>query len=38
MSTTVCVNSTVQFIFFLIMRLNISIVTSCDALIAILVA
>ena len=27
MSTTVCVNGTVQFTFFLIMRLNITIVT-----------
>ena len=32
MSTTVCANGTVQFTFFLIMRLNI--VTSCDSLVA----
>ena len=32
MTTTVCVNSTVQFTFFLVMRLNI--VTSCDSLVA----
>ena len=30
LSTTVRVTSTVQFTFFLIMRLNITIVTSCD--------
>ena len=36
-STTVCVKSTVQFTFFLVMRLNITIVTSCDLLIVILV-
>ena len=34
MSTTVNVNDTVQFTFFLVMRLNITIVTSCDSLIA----
>ena len=37
MSTTVRVNSTVQFTFFLIMRFNITIVTSCDSLILMLV-
>ena len=37
MSTTVRVNGTVQFTFFLVMRLNITIVTSCDSLIVILV-
>ena len=37
MSTTVRVNGTAQFTFFLIMRLNIAIVTSCDSLIVILV-
>ena len=37
MSTTVRVNGTVQFTFFLIMRLNITIVASCDLLIVILV-
>ena len=37
MSTTVSVNGTVQFTFFLIMRLNITIVASCDLLIVILV-
>ena len=36
MSTTVCVNGTVKFIFFLVMRLNITIVKSCDSLIVIL--
>ena len=35
MSTTICVNGTVQFTFFLVMRLNITIVTSCDSLILI---
>ena len=33
MSTTVRVNGTVQFTFFLVMRLNITVVTSCDLLI-----
>ena len=37
MSTTVRVNGTVQFTFFLVMKLNIAIVTSCDSLIVILV-
>ena len=37
MSTTVRVNGTVQFTFFLVMRLNITIFTSCDSLIVILV-
>ena len=32
MSTTVCGNGTVQFTFFFIMKLNISITTSCDSL------
>ena len=32
MSTTVCVNGVVQFTFFLVMRLNITIVTSFDSL------
>ena len=32
MSTTVRGNGTVQFTFFFIMRLNISIITSCDSL------
>ena len=31
MSTTVRVNGTVQFTFFLVMTLNITIVTSCDS-------
>ena len=35
MSTTVSVKSAVQFTFFLVMRMNITIVTSCDSLIAI---
>ena len=37
MSTTVRGNGTVQFTFFFIMRLNITIITSCDSLIVILV-
>ena len=37
MSTTVHVNLTLQFTFFLNMRLNITIVMSCDSLIVILV-
>ena len=37
MSTTVRVNCTVEFTFFLIMRLNITVVTICDLLIAIFV-
>ena len=37
MSTTVRVNGTVQFTFYLIVRMNITIITSCDSLIAILV-
>ena len=37
MSTTVRVNGTVQSTFFLVMRLNITIVTSCNLLIVILV-
>ena len=37
MSTIVRDNDNVQFIFFLVMRLNITIVTSCDSLIALLV-
>ena len=36
MNTTVRVNRTVQFTFFLVMRLNIMIVTSCESFIAIL--
>ena len=36
MSTTVCVNGTVQFTSFLVMRLNITIVMSCDSLIVII--
>ena len=36
MSTTVRGNGTVQFTFFFIMRLNITIITSCDSLIVIL--
>ena len=36
MSSTVRVNGTVQVTFFLTMRLNITIVTSCDSLILIL--
>ena len=31
MSTTDCVNSTIQYTFFLVMRLTIAIVTSCDS-------
>ena len=37
MSTTVRGNGTAQFTFFFIMRLNITIITSCDSLIVILV-
>ena len=37
MSTTVRGNGAVQFTFFFIMRLNITIITSCDSLIVILV-
>ena len=37
MSTTVRVNGTVQFTFFLVMRLKITIVKSYDSLITILV-
>ena len=37
MRTTVRVNGVVQFTFFLVMRLNNTIVTSCDSLILILV-
>ena len=37
MSTTIRGNGTVQFTFFFIMRLNITIITSCDSLIVILV-
>ena len=37
MSTTVCVSGTVQFTFFLVMKLNINIVTSCDWLTVILI-
>ena len=37
MSPTVRVNGTVQFTFFLFMRLNTAIVTSCDLFIVILV-
>ena len=33
----ICGNGTVQFTFFLIMRLNITIITSCDSLILIFV-
>ena len=36
MSTTVRGNGTVQFTFFFIMRLSITIITSCDSLIVIL--
>ena len=36
MGTTVGVNGTVQFNYFLVMSLNITIVTSCDSLIVIL--
>ena len=36
MSTTVRVNGTVQFTFFLIMRLNVTIVSSCALLTVIL--
>ena len=32
MSTTVRVNGNAQFNFFLVIRLNISVVTSCDSL------
>ena len=35
-STTVRGNGTVQFTFFFIMRLNVTIITSCDLLIVIL--
>ena len=38
MSTTVRVDGTVQFILFFVMRLNITIVTSCDSLIVIFVS
>ena len=37
MSTTVHVNGTGQFTFFLVVILNITIVTSCDSLTVILV-
>ena len=37
MSTTVRGDGTVQFTFFFIMRLNITVITSCDSLIIILV-
>ena len=37
MSTTVRVNGTVKFTFFLVIRLNITIATSCDSLIVIFV-
>ena len=37
MSTTVCGNGTVQFTFFFIMTLNITIIKSCDSLIVSLV-
>ena len=37
MSITVRVNSSVKLTFFLVMRLEIIIVTSCDSLIGILV-
>ena len=33
LSTTVYINGTVQFTFFLVMRLNITTATSCDSLI-----
>ena len=33
MSTKVHVNDTVQFTFFFVMRLNITIITSCDLVI-----
>ena len=36
LSTTVRVSGSVQFTFFLVMRLNITTVTSCDSLIVIL--
>ena len=36
-STIACVNDTVQFTFFLVMRLNSAIVMSCDLLVVILV-
>ena len=35
MSTTVRLNGTVQFTSFLVMRMNINIVTNCDSLIVI---
>ena len=38
MSTTARGNGTVQFTFFLAMTLNITIATSCDRLIVILVS
>ena len=37
MSTNLRDNGTVQFTFFFIVRLNITIITSCDLLIVILV-
>lgn len=37
MSTTVRVNGTVKFTFFLVIRLNITIAISCDSLIVIFV-
>ena len=37
MNTTDRGNGTIQFTFFLITRLNITIITSCDSLIVILV-
>ena len=36
MSTTARVNGTVRFTFFLVMRLNITIVISCDSFIVII--
>ena len=36
MNTTVRGNGTVQFTFFFIMRLNVTIITSCDSFIVIL--
>ena len=38
MSTTVHVNGTVQITFFWVMRLNITIVISCDSLVVIFVS
>ena len=37
MNTTICFNGTVQFTFFLVIRLNITIVSSYDSFIVVFV-